>query len=42
MTGLHFWADGYCVSTVGLDETQARRYICDQEKRDGRQSELFE
>ena len=20
MTGLHFWATGYCVSTVGLDE----------------------
>ena len=22
MTGLHFWAVGYCVSTVGLDESR--------------------
>ena len=22
MTGLHFWATGYCVSTVGLDEAR--------------------
>ena len=34
MTGLHFWAIGYCVSTVGLDEERARRYVRDQEKRD--------
>lgn len=32
MTGLHFWATGYCVSTVGLDEAVIRKYICDQEK----------
>jgi len=25
MTGLHFWATGYCVSTVGLDEETIRR-----------------
>jgi putative transposase len=25
MTGLHFWATGYCVSTVGLDEERIRR-----------------
>ena len=31
MTGLHFWATGYSVSTVGLDEEQIRRYIRDQE-----------
>ena len=30
--GLHFWSVGYCVSTVGLDEQQIRRYIRDQEK----------
>ena len=42
MSGLHFWATGYCVSTVGLDETQVRHYIRNQEKRDGGQSELFE
>jgi len=27
MTGLHFWATGYCVSTVGLDQTKVRQYI---------------
>ena len=25
--GRHFWAKGYCVSTVGLDETQIRNYV---------------
>jgi len=25
--GLHFWAVGYCVSTVGLDAAAARQYI---------------
>ena len=30
--GRSFWARGYCVSTVGLDEVQIRRYIRDQEK----------
>ena len=34
MTGLHFWATGYCVSTVGLDEEKVRRYVREQEKRD--------
>ena len=34
MTGLHFWATGYNVSTVGLDEQTIRDYIRDQEKRD--------
>ena len=34
MTGLHFWATGYSVSTVGLDEQMIRKYIRDQEKRD--------
>lgn len=32
MTGLHFWATGYCVSTVGLDEATIRQYIRDQDK----------
>jgi len=27
MTRLHFWAPGYCVSTVGLDEARVRQYI---------------
>ena len=43
MSGLHFWAAGYCVSTVGLDEEQLRRYISEQEKKDGGgQGELFD
>ena len=25
MSGLSFWASGYCVSTVGLDETRVRQ-----------------
>jgi len=37
MTGLHFWAKGYCVSTVGLDEAATRRYIREQEKWDADQ-----
>ena len=32
MSGLSFWAPGYCVSTVGLDEIQVRRSIREQEK----------
>ena len=27
MTGLSFWARGYCVSTVGLDEEKIRKYV---------------
>ena len=34
MTGLHFWATGYSVSTVGLDEERIRKYIRDQDKRE--------
>ena len=30
-TGFHFWARGYCVSTVGLDEEVIRAYIRNQE-----------
>ena len=40
MTGLHFWATGYCVSTVGLDEARVRQYIREQEELDRRQGEL--
>ena len=43
--GRAFWARGYCVSTVGLNEDQIRQYIRDQEKlqRDLDQGdELFE
>ena len=31
-TGLHFWAPGYCVSTIGLDEAKIREYVKKQEK----------
>jgi putative transposase len=31
LTGYHFWARGYCVSTVGLDDAVVRQYIRDQE-----------
>ncbi len=40
MTGLSFWAVGYCVSTVGLDETTVREYIREQEERERDQVEL--
>ena len=40
VTGLHFWARGYCVSTVGLDEATIRNYIREQEELEKRQLEL--
>ena len=40
LTGLHFWAAGYCVSTVGLDEDRVRRYIREQEELERRQGEF--
>jgi putative transposase len=40
MTGLHFWATGYCVSTVGLDEQRVRQYIREQEKLESGQGDL--
>lgn len=40
MTGLHFWAKGYCVSTVGLDEAKVRRYIREQEQLESGQGDL--
>jgi len=32
--GRKFWARGYCVSTVGLDERAIREYVKHQEKHD--------
>ena len=32
--GDHFWARGYCVDTVGLDEEKIRAYVKYQEKRE--------
>ena len=40
MTGLSFWATGYCVSTVGLDEATIREYIRHQEELEKRQLDL--
>jgi REP-associated tyrosine transposase len=40
MTGLPFWASGYCVSTVGLDEARVRQYIGEQEELERRQGEF--
>jgi len=39
-TGENFWARGYFVSTVGLDEEMVRAYIRDQEKEDERYDQL--
>jgi putative transposase len=38
--GQHFWARGYFISTVGLDEAQAREYIKKQEQADRRLDQL--
>lgn len=32
--GRHFWARGYCVGTVGLDEEMIRKYVKWQIKKD--------
>ncbi len=32
VTGLHFWARGYCVSTGGLNEETLCQYIREQKK----------
>ena len=32
--GRHFWAKGYCISTVGLDEEQIKKYVTWQINRD--------
>jgi REP-associated tyrosine transposase len=32
--GRHFWAKGYCVSTVGLDEEKIKEYVTWQTKKD--------
>ena len=39
-TGRHFWARGYCVSTVGLDEEMIRNYIKNQELEEKRQEQM--
>ena len=39
-TGEHFWARGYYVSTVGLDEAVVRQYIQHQQDEDRRLDQL--
>ena len=39
-TGEHFWARGYYVSTVGIDEEVIRQYIQHQEDEDRRLDQL--
>lgn len=39
-TGEHFWARGYFVSTVGLDEEMVRAYIRNQESEDKRYDQM--
>jgi len=38
--GRHFWAKGYCVSTVGLDEEKIRKYVRWQLEKDKRMEQL--
>jgi putative transposase len=40
LSGEHFWARGYYVSTVGLDEGVVRQYIQNQEEEDQRLEQL--
>ncbi len=44
--GRHVWSRGYCVSTVGLDEEQIRKYVQWQAQREkqieARQQRLFD
>ena len=37
--GRHFWAKGYCVSTVGLDEEQIMQYVQNQLEQDRKMEE---
>ena len=39
LLGQSFWARGYCVSTVGLDEDVIRKYIRQQEDHDKNQDQ---
>ena len=38
--GMHFWATGYCVSTVGLEEKKVRECIQSQEELHNKQGDL--
>ena len=38
--GNHFWAQGYCVDTVGLDADMIRKYVKYQENKERREEQL--
>jgi putative transposase len=38
--GLHFWAHGYCVSTVGSNEAMVREYIPTQEEYEKKEEQI--
>ena len=38
--GNHFWVEGYCVATVGLDEEKIRKYVKYEERQERRQEEF--
>jgi putative transposase len=38
--GLKFWSRGYCVSTIGLEESVIRNYIHTQEEREKKDEQL--
>ena len=38
--GNHFWAQGYCVDTVGLDHEMIRKYVKWQEREEQKQEQL--
>jgi len=38
--GRHLWSRGYCVSTIGLDEDQIRKYVRWQEHKDKESEQL--
>ena len=40
VTGLHFWARGYGVSTIGLDEPVIREYLRNQANEEKRQEQM--
>lgn len=38
--GRHLWSRGFCVSTIGLDEDQIRKYVKYQERKDKEAEQL--
>jgi putative transposase len=40
LVGLNFWARGFCVSTVGLDEAMVREYNRTQEEHEKKEEQV--